>query len=104
MWLYWRHNCVHHQDPRSAYLWDTLGSLWWRAIFKRLHMSTDGKVCVFVPVCVCVEWGVGGNMHMPLVTHMHQTCTKTEVRLWEQQSPLGRSFNFTNPCTAVIAA
>ncbi len=37
-------------------------------------------VCVCVCVCVCVSRGVA-NVHMPTVTHMHQTCTEIEVRL-----------------------
>lgn len=74
-------------------------------------MSTDGKVCVCVSVCVLRGlgvWGVWGvaNMLMPGVTHVHkhQTCREI-VGLVEAIKPPGphHSFNFTNPCTEVIA-
>lgn len=87
---------MHRQNPCSAYLWDTLRGFWWRAIFEQLHMSTDGKVCVCV--CLCVLGGGGvARTHMSTVTHMHQTCTKIEVRFVGATKPPGRLIQFHKP-------
>lgn len=94
--LQWRHDSMWKQDPLSAYLPDTLGSFWSGAIFKQLHVSTDGKVCV---VGVAGAGGGPASMLMPTVLHMHQTCTKIGVQQ-RPSNPLTRrvlSFDLTNP-------
>lgn len=73
------------------------------AIFEQLHMSTDGKICVWV----CVEEGVA-NTRTATVTHTADTEKDRDWAgvSWSDEAPGAWAliFDFTNPRTEEIPA